>query len=372
MSQPARVLFLGVSLLLVLAACGRPASRARPAPDPVAAWLALIPARCLAPAPVAHLSCPEPPPEPAGACVVERRDLAGDALADRWVFAEGRLLFHTRVMSERQTDLTIPEYDGSGRRTGETICIRAAAGRHERHPSWREPMAYYEHDMSIITRNWRELGDGGAAPAFGRITSTSRFEGRTVSYEMRLCYRHDAAGRRLSRYQVYLMSDRPRALDTMVRTYVRENGRLARLVSETRNFDLRPSAKPGTAPSYSVRHQSVWEAAFTYDAAGRVTAIGSGGGKTRLAYDDRGRLVDYAGFGIAWDNQDRLLSLRGGGATFNCTYAYDEAGRFTGARHDDGGGYNLTYGDACPPDFTHPELAPNVDNFLHYEGKDTL
>ncbi len=375
MSHPTHVRPGFWPFLLILISCGRavaPTPRPASSPDPAAAWLSGFPQRCLTPAPVAHQVCPAPPSAPPGACVVERRDLAGDALADRWTFTSGRLWRHESVVSDRQTNRATYRYDDRGRLVRETVCVEAAAGRAGRHPTWREPMVYYEHDITIVTHTDREYGPDSDVPVFGRITSTSRFLGRTVSYEMRLCYRLDARFRRLARYQVYRMSDRPLALDTMVRTYGWEGERLARLRSETRNYDRQPAPRGGGRPIHAVRYRNDWQVEFTHDGAGRVTSFTAMGHPTRLVYDELGRLIRYAGLTISWDDRDRVLSLGQGGGASDRTYLRDEAGRFSGARYRDGGGYRLYYGDACPPDFTHRALEPNVDNYLHYEGKDTL
>lgn len=322
--------------------------------------------------PVEHKVCPAPPIVPPGVCVIESIDQTDSALADRWVFNADRLLMHEMVVSDVQSNTMMFLYDEQDRLVRETVCIQYGAGRPKHHPAWREPMVYHDQETTVVTQTEREYGPVSRVPVFGRIRSTTAFEDRSLSDEMRLCYRLDDRQRRLSRYQIYRMSHRPEALDTMVRRYERKGDQLLRIVSETRNFDLHQSSSPDAVPSYLVRHQGLWQADFPHDADNRLVTIESSGSKTHLTYDDHGRLVRWGSFAFAWDEHDRLITMRQGRASFDRTYLYDTNGRFTGARYDDESGYRLVYGDDCPPDFTHPAITPNVNNFLHYEGKDTL
>jgi YD repeat-containing protein len=271
------------------------------------------------------------------------------------------------MVSELHKEMTVYSYDEQGRPSSQPVCVRAVRGEARRPPSWREPMVYYEHDTLVATRTERRYASGSSVPVFGRVRSTTVFDGKILSYDMKLCYRFDGQGRRLERYQIYRMSDRPLAFDTMVRTYTYSGPRLARITSSTLNLDRRPD---GSAPG--VRFKNRWTAEFSYDGNGRIASVASGGSKSVYTWDEAGRLVGWGTATMAWDAQNRLASLRMGMPRYDREYHYDADGRLAGARFGDGGGYRMIYGEACVAGFTHGAFLPNVDNFEHYEGKDTL
>ncbi|MBU1242325.1 RHS repeat protein, partial [Myxococcota bacterium] len=111
-----------------------PATNPRPPTDRdvIAERLAEIPSACLAQTPIVPVSCPAPVPDPAGACIVEQRDLAGGRMTDRWVFDQGRLLRVESVVSDVQHSTRTYEYDALGRVLSETACMTSTGGE----PAW--------------------------------------------------------------------------------------------------------------------------------------------------------------------------------------------------------------------------------------------
>ncbi len=353
-----------------------PAKEPRPpvVVDVVAQRLAEIPEECLRPTPVLPVTCPVPAPDPAGVCVVEQRDLPSVRMTDRWVFDQGRLLRHESVVSDVQQNTRHFEYDDRGRVLRETACMKSLGGEPAWYPTWRAPMVRYDSPTTIVTRTDRTYKPGSDVPVFGRMAWTTTFEGKVISQEMKLCYRFDAGGRRLARYQVYRMSDRPRALDTEVRTYRYKAAQLERTTFSTLNLDLQPDAgapRAGRA-RYTIRFRNAWHADFSHDVYGRLISFESAGSKTTLEYGTHGRLVRYSSLTFTWDSGDRLSSLKGGGPTVDREYLYDAAGRFLGATYADGSGYRMLYFQGCSDAFADAAFLPNIDNFLYYEGKDTL
>jgi len=341
--------------------------------DVIAERLAEIPEECLKPTPVLPVTCPVPAPDPAGVCVVEQRDLPSVRMTDRWVFDQGRLLRHESIVSDVQQNTRYFEYDSRGRVLSETACMKSLGGEPAWYPPWRAPMARYDSPTTIVTRTERTYKPGSDVPVFGRMAWTTTFEGKVISQEMKLCYRFDDHGRRLERTQVYRMSDRPRALDTEVRTYRYKAAQLERTTYSTLNLDRQPEPPGrGKAPKYTIRFKNAWNAVFFYDVYGRLTSVESAGSKTTLEYGTHGRLVRYSSLTLAWDSGDRLISLKGGGPTVDREYLYDDTGRFLGATYADGSGYRMLYFQGCSDAFANTAFLPNIDNFLYYEGKDTL
>ncbi|MBU1070034.1 hypothetical protein KJ975_10750 [Myxococcota bacterium] len=369
-----------VWLVAATLSCSRPeatvpATSPRPPTDRdvIAEWLAEIPAACLAQTPIVPVSCPAPVPDPAGACIVEQRDLAGGRMTDRWVFDQGRLLRVESIVSDVQKSTRTYEYDAHGRVVSDTACMTSTGGEPAWYPAWREPLVRYDSPTTIVTRTDRTYAPGSNVPVFGRMTWTTAFEGKVVSQEMKLCYRFDAGGRRLARYQVYRMNDRPRALDTEVRTYEYKNAQLERTTFSTLNLDLQPEPPGrGKAPKYTIRFKNAWHADFSYDGYGRIIGFESAGSKMTLEYGTHGRLVRYGSLTLEWDSGDHLVSMKQGGPTFDREYLYHDDGRFLGATYADGAGYRMLYLPGCPDGFVNAAFQPSIDNFLYYEGKDQL
>ncbi|PKN46519.1 MAG: hypothetical protein CVU59_05815 [Deltaproteobacteria bacterium HGW-Deltaproteobacteria-17] len=294
-------------------------------------------------------------------------------MTDRWVFHGGRLLRHEMIVSDVQTNTRTFKYDDRGRLVSDTVCMASTGGEPSWYPPWRAPMVRYESPTTIVTRAERTYAPGSDVPVFGHMAWTTAFEGKVVSQDMKLCYRFDDAGRRLARYQVYRMSDRPRALDTEVRTYVYKNAQLQRTTYSTLNLDLQPEPPGrGKAPKYSVRFRNAWHADFSYDEFGRLIGIDSAGSKVALEYGTHGRLTRYGSLTLEWDSGDRLSAMKQGGPTFDRQYLYDDDGRFLGADFADGSGYRMLYSPGCAEGLSNAAFEPNIDNFLYYEGKDTL
>ena len=136
------------------------------------------------------------------------------------------------------------------------------------------------------------------------------------------------------------------------------------MTTSTLNLDRRPDH------SFSVRYKHAWTARFAYDHRGLLVSAGDGS-PTKLGYDDRGRLINYSDLTVTW-SADRIVAITGIGQGYDRTHRYEPKGRLADVRFGDKTGYRVVYGASCPVDFVHPAIAPNIDNYLYYEGKDML
>lgn len=358
--------------IVVLTACsGKPI--AQPAPvtpavsvsvDPIASWMARIPAACRVEPPIPELACPAPSPVPSDACVVEQRDLETGTVVDRMVFQHRRLIQANTTTSSNQQTSSSFEYDGLDRLTRKTACTTSNGGG-----------VRYDSPITTIDREERLYAKTSRVPMFGRAVRTTRYDGKVESTDTRFCYAFDARGRRVERYQVYRMSHRPEAFDSTIHSYDYGDGEATpsvntkagarSMTASTLNLDRR------TDNSFNVRFKMAWTARFTYDHRGLLVSSGTDDSQTKLRYDDRGRLNNYSGITIAWSG-DRIASITGLGQGYDREYHYDVKGRLVDVSYGRGIGYRVTYSATCATDLVHPVIAPNIDNYLYYEGKDTL
>jgi YD repeat-containing protein len=287
-------------------------------------------------------------------------------VVDRFVFAHHRLLQHDRTGSANHEVSSRFDYDRYGRQVGKTICNTAGAGDPSWTLSWRPPMVRHDHDFTSVDREQRIYATPSAkVHVFGNVVQTARFDGQVVSTDMRICNTFDNQGRRSERFQIYRMSDRPAAFDTTVHSYAYTAAGPRSMTASTLNVDRHDDG------SRSVRFQMEWSARFAYDERGLVVAVHSGGSRTRNTYDARRRLIGHDGVTIGWE-RDRIVAITGLGPGHDVDFHYDAGGRLVDASYGPNQGYRVLYGSSCASDFAHPALAPNIDNFLHYEGKDPL
>lgn len=336
--------------------------------------MARIPAACRIEPPIPHLDCPTPPAIPADACIVEQLDLERATVVDRFVFDRGQLIrLDTRSSSNTDT-VVLFDYDTAGRQLHKTTCLTSSGGDPSWELSWRQPFARYDGPFASVEREQRLYSTARRVPTFGDVVTTSRFDGKVVSTDMRMCYAFDNRERRTDRFQVYRMSDRPGAFDSVINHYeypalgpdAGSKVGAREITHSTLNLDRRPDG------SFGVRFEMAWTAHFTHDNRGfEITRAADSDAPTKLEYDARGRLASYSGIHIAWE-ADRIVAITGIGTGYDRTYHYDAAGRLTDVLYGPNRGYHVTYGPRCPRDFRHPEIAPNIDNYLYYEGRDTL
>jgi hypothetical protein len=343
-------------LLAVLVGCQTaPKPKAPSDRDELAALLLSIPAECVAISPLDVVECAPAPPDPEGACVVERFDVGTKRLTDRLVYVGEDLVREEQVISSHtREDLTL-RYDALHRLVEKRSCFAAGTGEPEWSPSWRPPMAVFDAPMKQASRTALSYVGDTRRPRFAQSDSTSGAD----SDRMKLCYAYDAAGNRSRRFQTF-RTNRPAELQVNVRAYTWQGAKLSSVVVKDLVLKGQAIARRGGSRTD-----------YAYDKSGRVLET-SGTSTIPYRYDERGRFIAFGQVTFDWDDAGRLAGFHPGDPALDAHFTWDGSGRIVGAKFVSGDGFEVKYGARCAAGFSPPPVTPDVEGYLTYDGKDEL
>ena len=341
-------------LLLLFSGCQTPPQpKAVAEQEELTALLLSIPAECAVTSPLEQVTCPPTPPDPEGACVVERFDVRSKRPTDRLVYVGEELVREEQIVSSHTREELTLRYDEAHRLTEKTSCFLAGVGEPEWSPTWRPPMAVYDAPMTQVTRT---------AISYDGDTRTPRFAKTDSSLDrMRYCYVYDAQGRRSRRFQTFRAEAQPTSLQVQVRTYAYADAKLS-------SIDVKSLVLQGRA----LASRKGWRVDFAYDEAGRLTESNSNGSTTRFQYDEAGRFIAFSSITFDWNEGGRLKGFHPGEPALDGQFEWDATGRISRAQFVNGEGFEVRYGSRCAAGFSPPPVTPSVEGYLFYEGKDEL
>ena len=357
-------------LLILLSGCQTPPKpKAVAEQEELTALLQDIPAECASTSPLEQVACAPPPPDPEGACVVERFDVRSKRLTDRLVYVGEELVREEQVVSSHTREELTRRYDALHRLTQKTSCFVAGVGEPGWSPPWRPPMAVYDAPMTQATRTTLSYVGDTRTPRFAQTDSSSD--------RMRYCYAYDAAGRRTRRFQTFRTLAQSTSLQVQVRSYTylapapRPQGQEGPTSPLLSSIDVKSLVLQGRA----LASRKGWRVDFAYDGAGRLTKYNSSGSTTQFQYDAAGRVVAFGSGALItfdWDEAGRLKGFHPGEPALDGQFEWDATGRISRARFANGEGFEVKYGEHCRAAFSPPPVTPGVEGYLFYEGKDEL